>query len=392
MKNKKYDFIVVGAGILGASLALELKHSSPRSKIALIDKEREPGQHQTKNNSGVIHSGIYYKPNSLKATNCIRGYNYLIEFCKKNNIKHKVSGKLIAGRSEEEEETLVQLLERSKLNGLKGVKMVNRINKIKEIEPNLNVKAALLVPQTGVVNFSEVLSCQIKKFIELGGDLICSTKIKDINEDYLILNGIKCFYDRLIATAGLQSDRLLKTKYKIIPFRGEYYSLTGIKKPYLNSMVYPTPNLDYPFLGVHFTRCIDNNIEVGPNALLAFAREKYKNKFMFDLKDTASTVFFSGFYKFLAQNKKFALNEFKKSFFINSFINEINSYFPNINSTNIKYKRSGIRAQLCNKNGTLIDDFVIEKNKNKIFVLNAPSPAATASISIAKSIVKNYVN
>lgn len=391
MKNltaEKYDIIVGGAGIVGCATALELIKKFPQKKILLIDKENSIAVHQTGNNSGVIHSGIYYKPNSLKSTNCINGYHYLIEFCKEHNIPVRLSGKIIAARNNQEDETLDLLFERSKEVNLVGIKKLDSHSEITKIEPNLNVKKGLYVPQTGVVNYKTISTKMVSLFKQLGGTCILSAEILNYSENKLGTNRGFFQFEKLILCTGLQSDRLKKTKYSIIPFRGEYFKLDDTLNGLVNSMVYPAPDLRFPFLGLHFTKGIDQQVEIGPNALLALARERYKNKFQFDLKDSIDLFSNWNLYKFIYNNKSFAKQEILRSLLKNQMKNEIQSYFPQIEINHFSYCRSGIRAQVMDDKGDLVDDFIIEKEHNCIHILNAPSPAATSSIAIAKQIVK----
>ena len=390
------DFLIIGGGIVGLSLALEIKKSYHKSKVLVVEKEKSFSLHQTGHNSGVIHSGIYYKQNSLKANNCIRGYNQLINFCKKNNIKYKITGKLIAARNTDEEEILFKLLERGKANGLKNLQILNS-KKIKKYESELNVKHALLVPQTGVVDYKEVSKAIIKNFENLGGLVKYNFEVSEIENSYIKSKKGETisFGSNLIIAGGLQSDRLYnkidsENKLKIIPFRGEYFKLKS-KYNFVKGLVYPCPDIRFPFLGLHFTKDIHNNIEIGPNALLSFSREKYKNKFSFHFNDFKESLSFIGLYKLIFANLNFAKQEIKRSLFKNVLTNEINSYFPKIKLNDVVYSRSGIRAQLCTKDGELVDDFMIKSDGKIISVLNAPSPAATSCFSISSHIIKNHL-
>ena len=386
--KKQYDFIIGGAGIVGAAIALELKKKFKDKSILLLDKENNVGYHQTSHNSGVIHSGIYYKPNSLKSKNCIDGYRYLIEFCEKNKIPFELGGKIIAARNHNEEETLSLLYERSKEVKLNGVLSLDSKKDIKKIEPNLNVSKGLYVPQTGVVNYKDVCSRMVSIFKDLGGECLLGTKILTKSNNEIETNRGIFQFQKLILAIGLQSDRIADTDYRIIPFRGEYFKLNRKLNGLVKSMVYPVPDLKYPFLGLHFTKGIDKNIEIGPNALLAFAREKYDSKFKVDKKDLYDLLTNKNLYSFVWQNKEFAKQEIYRSLFKTIMTREIKSYFPKICKNDFEFHRSGIRAQLMDSSGALVDDFVIENNNNILHILNAPSPAATSCISIAKHIIK----
>lgn len=385
---EKYDIIIGGSGIVGCATALELIQKFPKKKILLLDKENSIASHQTGHNSGVIHSGIYYKPNSLKSTNCIRGYHYLIEFCKKFSIPFRLSGKIIAARDLIENETLDILYDRSKEINLVGVKKLESRSEINKIEPHLRVQKGLYIPQTGVVNYRTISMKMASIFTELGGTCLLDTEIVDYQGSEIRTNK-GCFqFEQLILCTGLQSDRLKKTKYSIIPFRGEYYALNERLNGLIKSMIYPTPDLRFPFLGLHFTKGIDEHIEIGPNALLSLAREKYKNKYQFNLKDSMELLTNRHLYNFISKNKNFAKQEILRSIFKDQMLKEIQSYFPQIDLNDFSFSRSGIRAQLMDDKGELVDDFVIENENQCIIILNAPSPAATSSIAIAKQIVK----
>lgn len=386
--KKEYDFIIGGAGIVGSAIALELKQKFRDKSVLLLEKENIPGYHQTGHNSGVIHSGIYYKPNSLKSNNCIEGYRYLIEFCRNYKIPYEIGGKIIASRNINEEETLSTLYLRSKEVGLNGVRLLDSKKEINKIEPYLNVSKGLFVPQTGVVNYKEVCEKMISIFEELGGEYLSNTTIRSKTKNSIETNNGNFGFQKLILALGLQSDRIVPTDYQIIPFRGEYFQLHNKLNNLVRSMVYPVPDLNYPFLGLHFTRGIDQNIEIGPNALLAFAREKYSSKYDFNARDFIDLITNKNLFSFVIDNKEFAKQEALRSIFKGRMTNEIQSYFPQVTSKDFYFTRSGIRAQLMDSKGSLVDDFIINNNDNCLHILNAPSPAATSSISIAKYIIK----
>lgn len=386
--KKEYDFIIGGAGIVGSAIALELKQKFRDKSILLLEKENIPGYHQTGHNSGVIHSGIYYKPNSLKSNNCIEGYRYLTKFCRNYKIPYKIGGKIIASRNINEEETLSTLYLRSKEVGLNGVRLLDSKKEINKIEPYLNVSKGLFVPQTGVVNYKEVCEKMISIFEELGGEYLSNTTIRSKTKNSIETNNGNFGFQKLILALGLQSDRIVPTDYQIIPFRGEYFQLHKKLNNLVRSMVYPVPDLNYPFLGLHFTRGIDQNIEIGPNALLAFAREKYSSKYDFNARDFIDLITNKNLFSFVIDNKEFAKQEALRSIFKGRMTSEIQSYFPQVTSKDFYFTRSGIRAQLMDSKGSLVDDFIINNDDNCLHILNAPSPAATSSISIAKYIIK----
>lgn len=386
---REYDYIIGGAGIVGSALALELKQNFPDKKILLVDKESYAGYHQTGHNSGVIHSGIYYKPNTLKSTNCLNGYQYLIEFCNTHKIPYKLGGKIIASRNENEDETLITLHQRANDLGLGGVRMLESRKEINKIEPFLSVSKGLHVPQTGVVDYKAVCKKMILLFTGLGGKCLFGTRIISKKRNELQTSQGIFKFEKLILALGLQSDRIVPTDYQIIPFRGEYFQLHNKLNNLVQSMVYPVPDLKYPFLGLHFTRGIDQNIEIGPNALLAFAREKYNSKYAFNTRDLIDLITNQNLFSFVIENREFAIQEALRSIFKRRMTNEIQSYFPKVTSNDFNFTRSGIRAQLMDPKGALVDDFIIENNDTCLHILNAPSPAATSSISIAKHIIKH---
>jgi (S)-2-hydroxyglutarate dehydrogenase len=392
--SSSFDFIVVGAGIVGSSIALNLIKKHKHSSCVLIDKESRVSNHQTGRNSGVIHSGIYYKPGSLKAVNCVNGYNKLIDYCKNYNINYKIKGKLVVARDKTEQTQLNFLKDRGISNGLDGVNMLSR-SEVLNFEPNLNVQSALHVPQTGLIDYSELNKIFIKEFESLGGQVILNFDVfkKQKNSISDRNNTILKFKKKCIFAVGLQSDRFIKNnnKYKIIPFRGEYFKIIGESKKLVKNIVYPTPDLNFPFLGVHFTNNINDELEVGPNALLSFAREKYTSKYDININDIKDILTFKGTYPLIFKNLKFAKIEILRSLFKTYLMKEIHSFFPDINKKDVIYSRSGIRAQLCKNNGELIDDFKIIEDNHFVHLVNVPSPAATSSLSISEHIINNYL-
>ena len=398
MIKSKYDIIIVGGGIVGLSTAYTYLKNHPKAKLLLLDKEKTVAQHQTGHNSGVIHSGIYYNPQSLKAINCARGYSQLLEFCDKNKIDYKLSGKIIAARNAQEVEQLYFLKNRGEENGLTRLELLTQ-NAVEEKEPFLKVQESLWIPQTGVIDFKIVAKALKYHIEELGGEVRLNTEVirisltgvihlKQSNE---ILEGKK-----VVSCVGIQSDRIIPElrsilKMKIIPFRGEYYEILPHKNHIVNGLIYPVPNLDFPFLGVHFTKGIDGNVEIGPNAILALAREGYKNKYAFNLRDTITTFTYRGFYQLTKQHLTEGVKEMRRSFSKRIFLKEVQSFIPNLISKDIRYSRSGIRAQVCDIDGKLLDDFSIIKKDNVVLVMNAPSPGATSCLSIG-SYITNQIN
>jgi len=384
-----YDIIIIGAGIVGLASALKMLEKNPNLKLLILEKENDVSQHQTGNNSGVIHSGIYYKPGSLKALNCIRGYKMLIDFCNRNEVNYKITGKIIVATSEEEIPILNNIYERGLQNGLDGLKKLN-LNQMKEFEPYVNGIAGIFVPQTGIIDYFEVS----KKYLELILKYNCKIKFNHCVSDIKIKTDFsevitenESFNSKVVVTcSGLQSDRIAKMTHpelplRIIPFRGEYYKLKSEKTYFVNSLIYPVPNPEFPFLGVHFTRMINGDVEAGPNAVLALKREGY-SKTSFNLRDTIDTLTWKGFYKIVRKNWKVSLYEYYRSFSKKAFVSALQKLIPEIQEEDLIAGGAGVRAQACSKDGGLLDDFYIVEDKRIIHVCNAPSPAATASLSI----------
>jgi len=388
-----YDIIIVGAGIVGLATAYKILEKDPSKKILMLEKESGVSKHQTGNNSGVIHSGIYYKPGSLKATNCKRGYKYLIDFCDKNNVPYDLCGKVIVAVTESEIPQLEKIYERGVENGLENLKKLTAAE-VKEIEPNVAGVAGVFVPQTGIIDY-KVVSAKLEELIRAGGtELKFGEEVVSITEkgEEIEVKTKKGLYKSklLVSCAGLQSDRIAKLTHpdlpvRIVPFRGEYYKLKEDKKGLVKNLIYPVPDPAFPFLGVHFTRMIDGGVEAGPNAVLAFKREGY-GKFSFNLVDLIETFAWKGFRKVMYKFWRTGMGEFYRSYNKKAFVKALRRLLPAITEDDLVPGGAGIRAQACDKEGGLIDDFYIV-GEGKIFhVCNAPSPAATASLSIGEHI------
>lgn len=385
----KYDIIVVGAGIVGLASALKILEKNPNLKLLILEKEDSVAKHQTGNNSGVIHSGIYYKPGSLKATNCLNGYKMLLEFCDKHEVKYDICGKVIVATSENEIPYMRNLYERGLQNGLTGLKILNP-DEVKEIEPHVECKAAIKVPQTGIIDYTEVCNKYLELILNNGSSIKFNEIVTGINikSDYCEVITQNSVYESnfVVTCAGLQSDRIAKMTHpelqiKIIPFRGEYYKIKKEKHSLVKHLIYPVPNPEFPFLGVHFTRMIDDEREAGPNAVLAFKREGY-TKTSFNLGDALETFAFPGFHKVIKRNWKVGIGEFYRSYYKPAFVKALQRLVPEIQSEDLEAGGAGIRAQACSKDGGLLDDFYIVEDKRIFHVCNAPSPAATSSLSI----------
>lgn len=385
-----YDFAIVGGGIVGLSTGVSLSERFPNARILVLEKEDSIAKHQTGHNSGVIHSGIYYKPGSYKARFAREGSQAMVKFCQKHEIEHEICGKVIVATKPEEMSLLDHLYKRGLENGL----AISKIGpeKLKEIEPHVNGIAAIHVPMAGIVNYRQVCLAFVKLIKEHGGDLQLNTRVDAISErdDEVILETNQGIYKTkfLINCAGLYSDRIaktggVKTEMKIFPFRGEYYELKPEKRHLVKHLIYPVPDPEFPFLGVHFTRMIDGKVEAGPNAVLAFAREGY-HKTDFNWKDFSEMITYPGLWKLGLKYMKQGALEYYRSFSKAAFVRSLQNLIPEITDNDLVVAPAGIRAQALTPDGSLVDDFHIIPSKRSLHVCNAPSPAATASIQIGK--------
>lgn len=385
----KYDIIIIGAGIVGLATALKALEKRPDSKVLILDKEDDVAKHQTGNNSGVIHSGLYYKPGSLKATNCINGYHQMIEFCTKQDIPFELCGKIVVATSKEEIPLLNNLTERGKQNGLENLKPLEA-EELKEYEPHVAGVKGLFVPQTGIVDYTLVSRKYAELIQSLGGTIQLGEKVLDIkigNGSSTVVTNKATYDTKLIVNcAGLYSDKVAKFTHqklnvKIIPFRGEYYKLTKEKEGLVKNLIYPVPDPNFPFLGVHFTRMAKGGVEAGPNAVLAFKREGYK-KSDINLSELSESLLWPGFQKVAMKYWKTGFGEMYRSFSKAAFTKALQKLLPEVTEKDLAPGGAGVRAQACDRNGGLIDDFLILENEFAINVCNAPSPAATSSLSI----------
>lgn len=388
-----HDVIIVGAGIVGLATALQLKQREPHLKIAILEKEAIVARHQTGNNSGVIHSGIYYKPGSLKAKNCIDGYHLLIDFCKTHQIPFELCGKIIVATTHQELTALDNIYQRGIENGLTGIRYIDT-NEIKAIEPNTYGVKGLVVPQTGIVDYKVVANKYAEVFKTAGGEIKFNTKVtgvKATDNNIAIQTTNGNYTCRLIINcAGLYCDKVASftipdLKVKIIPFRGEYYSLKKEKRNLVKHLIYPVPDPNFPFLGVHFTRRIDGEIEAGPNAVLAYQREGYK-KSQINFSELFESLTWKGFRKVAAKYWKTGFGEIYRSYSKSAFTSALQKLLPAIRKEDLVPGGAGVRAQACDSEGGLIDDFYIRELPGQIHVLNAPSPAATSSLAIGNTI------
>jgi len=392
MKNP-YDIVIIGAGIIGLATGMKLLEKHPKIKIAIIDKDSEVSTQQSGHNSGVVHSGIYYKPGSFKAKFCVEGRASMSSFCEENEIPTWACGKLIVAISEEDKIRLNDLYERGIANKVKGLRLVDK-EEIKEIEPHVNSDKALYAPNTAIVDYKNVSKVYADKIISKGGEIILDTKLigskRKNNFTLLETNNIDIETKKVINCGGLHSDRIAKLmgddpNVKIIPFRGEYYTLKKDREYLVKGLIYPTPDPAFPFLGVHLTQTMKGWVEAGPNAVLAMKREGYK-KTDFSFNDMASSLFYSGFWKMAVKSWKTGLWEWNRSLRKSVFLNSLQKLVPELISEDLDGSGSGVRAQAVDSNGKLIDDFHIVNTRDSIHVLNAPSPGATSSLVIGEYI------
>ena len=405
MEDKKiYDITIVGGGIVGVATAYKLQLKNPTLKILLIEKEPHLADHQTGNNSGVIHSGLYYKPGSAKAKTCVDGRKQLVEFAKTYNVKHDICGKVVAAVDESELPFMDKIFQNGLENKTEGIEKINA-DQLKQLEPYVESIGGIWVPSTGIIDFravtnklAELVIVKQKESLVVMGEEVLAAKhgekttlITTTKNTYLTKNVIFC--------GGLQADRLakkdgVKLKEKVVGFRGDYYELTDQAKYKVNNLIYPVPNPAFPFLGVHFTRMVSGDVECGPNAVFTFAREGY-GKTDFNLKDSLDALSYIGTWKLLFNNAGFAINEYRRAFSKKLFLQTLRRLIPSLTMEDIKPGRAGVRAMLLSEDGDTKDDFRIEYQGKSIHVLNAPSPAATACLSIADeicSMAKSHFN
>jgi L-2-hydroxyglutarate oxidase len=391
--NTQYDVIITGGGIVGLATAYQLKVEKPQLKILLLEKETTLAKHQTGNNSGVIHSGIYYKPGSLKAKNCIEGYNQLLAFCEKEEIPYDLCGKVIVATSEAELPAMENIFKRGNENGLDNIRKIDA-EELKEYEPHVNGIAGIHVPQTGIIDYKLVAQTYGKRFQEKGGTIKLGEKVTGVSlktghatvtttlgnyEAKLVINCAGLFSDKLAALT------IAKPDVRIVPFRGEYYELVPEKHYLVKNLIYPVPDPNFPFLGVHFTRMIKGGIEAGPNAVFAFKREGYHRTDV-NLGDLFGSLSWPGFRKVAAKYWQTGLGEIYRSFSKAAFTKALQKLIPEIEEKDLVPGGAGVRAQACDRTGGLLDDFKILEDKQVINVLNAPSPAATSSLAIGKTV------
>jgi L-2-hydroxyglutarate oxidase len=391
----KFDIAVIGGGIVGAATLYKLQVKYPNLKIALFEKEALLADHQTGHNSGVIHSGLYYKPGSLKARNCIQGRHELVAFAKEHGIQHDVCGKVVVATDASELPNMDRIFKTGLENKIEGIEMINA-DQVREIEPHVKSIGGIWVPCTGIIDFRGATAKMVEIALSMQAEskLFLETEVISIEkgEESSAIHTSKGTFEAeyLVFCAGLQADRLarkdgVKLKEQVVGFRGDYYELTPEAKHKVKNLIYPVPNPDFPFLGVHFTRMTDGEVECGPNAVFTFKREGY-GKTDFSLKDTYDALTYGGTWKLFFNNMSFGINEYRRAFSKKLFLKTLQRMIPDLTMDDIHPGRSGVRALLLAEDGDTRDDFRIEYHGKSIHVLNAPSPAATASLAIGQYI------
>jgi (S)-2-hydroxyglutarate dehydrogenase len=387
------DVLIVGGGIVGLATAYQLLSQNPSLTVTILEKENTLAKHQTGNNSGVIHSGLYYKPGSLKATNCIHGYNLLIRFCEENNVPFEICGKIVVATQKDQLPLLDNLFQRGQQNGLSNLRKLSA-SELKEYEPHATGIAAIHVPQTGIVDYLVVAERYGECIRAKGGTIILGEKVTNIKITGTTVEAItpnKTYRSKLVINcAGLYSDKVasLTAKHvdvKIIPFRGEYYKLTPEKEYLVKNLIYPVPDPNFPFLGVHFTRMMKGGVEAGPNAVLAFRREGYRKRDI-HLGELTEALLWPGFQKVVSKYWRTGISEMYRSFSKAAFTRALQELIPEIQQKDLQEGGAGVRAQACDRTGGLVDDFLIIEESHVINVCNAPSPAATSSLAIGETI------
>jgi L-2-hydroxyglutarate oxidase len=387
-----HEYVIIGGGIVGLATAMAVGNKHPKASILVLEKEQDLAQHQTGRNSGVIHSGIYYKPGTLKARFAREGNRSIVEFCREHGIKHKVCGKLIVATKPSEVPLLDNLFQRGLDHGLTVTRL--RPEQVQEIEPHVRCLAGIKVPSTGIVNYREVSAKYVELIKSNGGTVQTGARVdrlRKVKGTQVIETSLGEFEAAFIINcAGLFSDRVARFSgfdpgAKIVPFRGEYYELVRERRYLIKSLVYPVPNPDFPFLGVHFTRTIDDSVHAGPNAVLAFKREGY-HKTDINCADLFETITFPGFWKLARKYYRDGMMEMVRSLSKRAFVKNLRQLVPEVNEDDVIPTHSGVRAQALMRDGKLVDDFLIVKGENSLHVCNAPSPAATASLEIGRFI------
>ncbi len=395
MMDSRHDVVIVGGGIVGLAVALKITRRFPRLRLLLVEKEDGVGRHQSSHNSGVIHSGVYYKPGSLKAKLCVAGAAAMVEFCREHGIPHEVCGKVIVATFEDELPGLEELRRRGEANGLTGLRLIGA-DELRDIEPHASGLRALVVPSTGITDYAAVCAKYAELISAQGGSISTSTAVTGLKRsaDKIVVETSRGAFSTsfLINCAGLFSDRVARMagddpQVMIVPFRGEYYDLTPERSSLVRNLIYPVPDPRFPFLGVHFTRRISGSVDAGPNAVFAFRREGYRRT-DFNLRDLGSSLAYPGFRRMAAKNWRSGLAEFHRSFSKPAFVRALQRLVPEVREEDLVPGGSGVRAQAVMRDGTLVDDFKFVPSEKMLHVLNVPSPAATASLVIGRAIVE----
>ena len=388
-----YDYAIIGGGIVGLGTAMMLSRRCPAAQVLLLEKEQHPAMHQSGRNSGVIHSGIYYKPGSYKARFARAGSSSMVEFCRGHGIPHEVCGKVVVATREKELAGLERLFQRGRQNGLPVSKI--SAQEVNEIEPHVRCLAGVRVPTTGITDYRQVSEKYLELFQEQGGEAKFGKEVRHITSrsDTHLIETTAAEYEArfLVSCAGLHSDRVAglagaSPGAKIVPFRGEYYELATSKRHLVKTLIYPVPDPEFPFLGVHFTKMIDGSVHAGPNAVLAFKREGYK-KTDFNLRDFCETMSYPGFWKLACKHLGDGMKEMYRSFSKAAFVRTLQQLIPEIEADDLMPCKAGVRAQALLNDGNLVDDFLVIRGHKALHVCNAPSPAATASLEIAREVV-----
>lgn len=387
----QYDVTIIGGGIVGLATAWKIQSANPGIKVAVVEKETTLASHQTDRNSGVIHSGIYYKPGSAKAINCVKGYGMLLDFCRQYDIPFELCGKIIIAANEQQIPTLEGIYARGVENGLEGIRMIDA-REAKEIEPWCHAVRGIWVPQAGIIDYKVVANKLAELILQQEGEIITGFKVEGITEEkecIRIVHDNRAIVSRLaIGCAGLYADHLAKMAgieppHKIVPFRGEFYALRPEATRLVKGLIYPVPDVNFPFLGVHLTKRIDGGVEAGPNAVLAFRREGYRH---LDIHpgELAEALGYSGFLRLAMKHWRKGMDEMHRSFSKRAFLKSLRVLVPSLRMEDISRSRTGVRAQALDKNGNLVDDYVILRQPRMIHLCNAPSPAATSCLSIGE--------